>query len=169
MVKEKLKTKVGVTSTYLFEAFDKDGNLKWTEEVDNLVVTTGLNWLLDKTFKGSSYTAAHYVGLKGSGTVAASDTMSSHAGWSEVTGYSEATRETLTLGTVASGSVDNSASKAQFSINASVTVAGAFVTSDNTKSGTSGTLYGATDFSAARSLSNGDTLNITITLTVTAS
>lgn len=162
---------VSFRNTWKFEAFDKDGNLKWVEEVKNLVVNVGLDDVLDKFYKGSSYTAAHYVGLAdGTPTVAAADTMSSHAGWAEVTGYSESVRQTLTLGSVSSQSVDNSASKASFSINATVTVGGGFLTTDNTKSGTTGTLIGAAAFSGGdKSLTSGDTLNVTVTLTASSS
>lgn len=155
-------------SLYRFECFDRDGKLKWVEEVPNLVVTAGLNDILDKYFKGSSYSAAHFVGLvdnAGFSAYAAGDTMGSHAGWAESTAYSNANRPTLTLGTVSSGSVDNAASKAQFTINATATIRGAFVTTNNTKGGTTGTLYGEADFAASRSVINGDTLNVTVTLT----
>lgn len=144
---------------------DSEGKVKWEETKDNLIVNVGLNDLLDKYLKGSSYTAAWYVGIKGTGTAVAADTMASHSSWSELTGYSQSNRPTLTLGTVASQSVDNSASKATFSCNATATVAGAFISSDNTKSGTSGTLYGVVDFSSSRSVISGDTLEVTVTLT----
>lgn len=143
----------------------------WQDRVENIVVNTGLDEYLDKTLKGSSYTAAWYVGLiDGSPTVAAGDTMSSHAGWAEVTAYDESVRQTLTLGTVSSQSVDNSASKASFTISTnSTTVGGAFITSDSTKSGTSGTLLGAGAFTGAdKSTDDGDTLNVTATLTMAA-
>ena len=92
--------------------------------------------------------------------------MSSHAGWTEVTAYSESVRQTLTLGTVSSQSVDNSASKAVYSINGTATVGGIFVTTDSTKSGTSGTLYGGGAFTGGdKSVGSGDTLNVTVTLT----
>ena len=99
--------------------------------------------------------------------MAAADTMASHAGWTEVTAYSEAVRQTLTLGAVASQSVDNSASKAAFSINAdATTIGGAFITTDNTKGGTTGTLAGAAAFTGGnKAADNGDTLNVTVTLT----
>ena len=71
----------------------------------------------------------------------------------------------LHLGTAAAGSIDNTASKATYSINGTATIAGAFITSDNTKSGTTGTIYGAVDFSSARSVISGDTLEVTVTLT----
>lgn len=160
----------GLSTLYTIEAHDADGRLLWRDEVPNLVVTAGLNDSLDKHFKGSSYTATWYVGLTGnSPTVAAADTMASHAGWTEVTAYSEGSRQTLTLGTVSGGSVDNSASKAVFTINANGTaVGGAFVVSNNTKGGTTGVLYGGAAFSANRTLNSGDTLTITVTLTATA-
>lgn len=150
-----------------WEARDAQGRLKWTEEYDNIVVNTGLNDILDKYLKGSAYTAAHYVGLASSSpTVAAGDTMSSHAGWTEVTTYSQSVRQTATWGTVASQSVDNSASKATFSINGTVTVGGAFLTTNNTKSGTTGTLVSVGAFSGGnKALANGDTLNVTVTIT----
>jgi hypothetical protein len=158
-----------MTSTYVFECFDPAGNLKWTETVDNIVVNVGLNDLLTQYFKGSSYTAAFYVGLKDTGTIAAADTMASHGGWTEDTTYSNSVRPTLTLGSVASQSVDNSASKAVFNINGGTTIFGAFVTTNSTKGGTTGTLYGAADFGASRGVLSGDTLNVTITLTASAS
>jgi len=160
-----MKALIGMRSIWLFEAYDSLRNLKWREEIPNIVVNVGLDDVLDKYFKGSTYTAAHYVGLKGVGSAAAGDTMTSHAGWAELTSYSEAVRQTLTLGTVASQSVDNSASKAVFNISGSITVAGGLLSTDSTKGGTSGILYGAVDFGASRALISGDILNITVTLT----
>lgn len=156
---------------YIVECIGPDGKLKWTNEFDNLVTNEGLNDNLDKYLKGSTYTAAFYVGLTdGTPTVNAADTMSSHAGWTEVTDYSESTREALVLGTVASQSVDNSASKASYSINATATVGGAFITTVSTKGGTTGTLYGVGAFSGGdKSVDNGDTLNVTVTCTAAAS
>jgi hypothetical protein len=152
-------------NVYKFECYDKNGKLKWTEEVPNLVVNEGLNELLTQFFKGSAYTASFFVGLKLTGSVVAGDTMASHGGWAESSAYSNANRPTLTLGAVASQSVDNSASKAVFNINASATITGAFVTTNNTVGGTTGKLYGAADFGASRSVISGDTLNVTVTLT----
>lgn len=160
---------MGRSTRYRIECVGADGKLKWVEEFDNLVVNEGLNDSLDKQFKAAGYSAAWYVGLTdGTPTPAAGDTMASHAGWAEVTGYSQATRPALTLGSVSGQSVDNSASKAVYSINASVTVGGAFTTTNNTKGGTTGTLYGVGAFSQDRALVNGDTLNVQVTLTAAA-
>jgi len=159
----KFKTK------YSFECYDKHGNLKWTDSFENLVVTEGLNLLITNSFKTIPGSVTWFVGLKGSGTVVAGDTMSSHAGWSEVTTYDEANRPGFTAGTVASGSVNNSAAKAVFTISGTVTVNGAFLTSNNTKGGTTGSLYGAGDFGSPRSLVDNDVLNVQVDITATAS
>ena len=159
---------------YKIQCHDKDGNLKWEDEAPNLVVNEGLQDMNAKYFTGTTYTAAWYLGLYGSGATnspAAGDTMASHAGWTEVTAYSQATRPACTFGTptTANPSVaTNSASPATFSINGTTTIGGAFVTSNNTKGGTTGTLYSAADFSAPgdRSVVSGDTLSVTYTLSL---
>jgi hypothetical protein len=91
--------------------------------------------------------------------------MGSHAGWAESVAYSNANRPTFTPGTVAAGSVDNSAAKAAFTINATAVIKGGFLTTNNTKGGTTGTLYGVASFAATRAVENGDTLNVTATCT----
>jgi len=154
------------------ECFDKHGNLKWRDTIKNLVVDEGLNDVLDKYLKGSSYTAAHYVGLTdGTPTFDAGDTMASHTGWTEVTAYDETVRQDATWGTVSGKSVDNSANKAVFTISTNATtIGGAFLATDNTKGGTTGTLYGGGAFSAGdKTLDDGDVLNVTVTASAAAS
>lgn len=161
---------------YKVVCHDKDGNFKWEAVSDNLVVNVGLQDMNAKYFTGSAYTAAFYLGLYGaaaSNNPAASDTMSSHAGWTEVTAYSQATRPACTFGTptTANPSVaTNSASPATFSINGTTTVGGAFLTTSSTKGGTTGTLFSAADFQSPgdRSVVNGDTLTVTYTFSLTA-
>lgn len=158
---------------YELECFDKDGNLKWRETFENIVVNTGLNDILNRYWKGSSYTAAHYVGLLDAAVspiaFAAADDEDTHTGWTEVTAYSEAVRQTLTLGTVSSQSVSNTASKASFSINGTANVEGAFISTSSDKTPASpigGILIAAGAFTGgAKSVGNGDTLNVTVTLT----
>jgi hypothetical protein len=152
---------IRVRSRWLFEAFDRNGNPIWVEDVPNTVVDVGINDLLDKYFKGSTYTAAWYIGLKNTGTVDAGDTLASHSGWTENTTYT-GNRKGLTLGTVSGKSVNNSSNKGVFAINNTTTIYGGFLCTADT--GTSGVLYFAADFTAPRSLGNGDTLNVTITL-----
>jgi hypothetical protein len=154
-------------NVYEIVARDRFGNVKWTERIHNIVVTEGLNDVLTKYFKGSGYTAAWYVGLKGTGTIIAGDTAASHSGWSEVIAYSEGARPTLTLGSASAGAISNTASKAVFTISSNGTdVYGIFITSVATKGSTTGVLFGGADFGTARTgLQSGDTLTITVTLT----
>lgn len=161
---------VGFKNTYKFEAFDKEGNLKWEETVNNLVVNTGLDHILNNYYKASNFTAAHFVGLlSNTPTIAAADTMGTHAGWSEITAFSEAARQALTLGTVSGQSVNNSASKAVFTINGTANIGGAFISTSATF-GDNGVLIGAAAFTTGnRSLISGDTLNVTVTLSATSS
>ena len=144
---------------------DKHGNVKWEEDFLNLVVTVGKNKLLDEMFAGSAYTAAWYMGLvdsSGFSAYAAGDTMSSHAGWAESTAYSNANRPTMAFSAASAGSKATS-SAVVFNINGTATIKGVFVVTNNTKGGTTGTLYSAGSFSADRSVVNGDTLNVTWT------
>lgn len=140
---------------------DKFGRVKWVERIHNVVTTQGKNELLDKFFKGSSYTATWYMGLAGAGTKAAADTLASHGAWTEQTPYA-GNRPAITFGTSSGGS--NTATAVSYSITGSATVAGAFVANVNT--GTSGVLYSVSDFSVSRSVVNGDTLNVTLTVAV---
>ena len=163
------------TGKFLIECYDKDGKLKWTDESKNLVVNVGLQYMAGTSLDGSTARiTSWYLGLYGaasSNNPAAGDTMSSHAGWTEVTDYTEATRPAATFvaATTANPSVvTNSASKAQFTMNATVTVGGAFLTSNNTKGGTSGTLFSAKDFSSPgdRNVVSGDVVLVTYTFSL---
>ena len=171
-------TTEGIKGGGVFEVVcrDKDGNIKWSAKSHNLVVNVGLQDMNAKYFSGSSYTAAWYIGIYGaaaSNTPAAADTMSSHAGWTENTSYSQATRPVCTFGTATTADpsvITNSASPATFSINATTTVGGAFLTSNNTKGGTTGILFSASDFSSPgdRSVVSGDSVNVTYTFSLDA-
>ena len=159
---------ITVKQIYTVECYGKNGALKWADWFENLVVTAGRDKYLDATLKTGLATPAWYVGLKGTGTVVAADTMASHAGWAELTPYSNATRPAFTAGTISGGSVDNSASKAVFNINSPSTIFGAFMADNSTKGGTTGTLLGAGDFTASRAVENGDTLNVQVTCSISA-
>jgi hypothetical protein len=167
-------TKAG--GVYRIECLDASGNLKWFAESHNLVVNQGLQDMNTKYFSGSAYTATWFIGLYGAGasnTPAAGDTAASHAGWTEVVPYSNATRPAATFGTATTADpsvISNSASPAAFSINATATVGGAFLISNSTKSGTTGILFSASDFAAPgdRVVASGDTLNVTYTFSLDA-
>lgn len=153
---------------HLVECFDPDGNLKWSEVVENLVVDEGLNHILDSTLAGGGQITTWYVGLTNtSPSPASGDTMVAHGGWVENQNYDEGTRQTWTPGAVSSKSVDNSGSKAVFTMDQdSDTVGGIFLVSDSTKGGAGGTLYSAGAFSGGdKSVDDNDILQVTVTFT----
>lgn len=157
------------------QCLDKDGNLKWEEKTPNLVVNSGLQDMNNKYFLASGYTATWYLGLilgPGSGTtIAATDTLALHGGWTEYTDY-VGNRPAIVFATptTADPSVaTNSASPTSFAISGSGgTIAGAFVC--NAATGTSGVLFSASDFQAPgdRIVVSGDTLNVTYTFSLDA-
>lgn len=133
----------------------------------NLVTTVGLNHLLDVTIGAASQNASWYIGLIEGAAVtpslAAGDTLSSHAGWTENTNYT-GNRKTWTKNAAASGgSITNSNAPAEFTIGAGgATIEGAFLCSAS--SGTSGVLYAAGTFTEKVLVQN-DILKITGTFT----
>lgn len=161
------------TGKFKLECFDPQGNLKWVAEESNLVVNVGLAYMANTALTGGTQLTLWYVGLYGaqaSNTPAATDTALSHAGWTEVTPYSNATRPQATFPTASAANptvVTNSASPASFLINATSTVGGAFIISNSTKGGTTGTLFSAADFTTAdRGVALGDVLNVTYTFSL---
>jgi hypothetical protein len=160
---------------FTVECRDADGNLKWEEEFPNLVVNEGLQYINTQFFKGITYTATWYMGLvngPGAGnTYLAANTMASHAGWTENVAYVQSARPTMAFGsaTLADPSVISTSTPVVFTMNASATIAGAFVTTDNTKSGTTGVLFSVGNFTVGdRSVVSGDTLNVTYTFSADA-
>jgi hypothetical protein len=164
------------TGVYHIECHDKDGNLKWSADTKNLVVNAGLAYMAGTALTSVTQITTWYIGLYGAGasnTPAAGDTMASHAGWTEVTDYSNATRVAATFVTATTANpsvVTNSASPATFNINGTTTVGGAFLTSGSAKGGTTGTLFSAADFSAPgdRSVVSGDIISVTYTFSLAA-
>lgn len=232
--------RVQMRTRYTVECVGPDGARRWSEQFENIVVTTGLNALLDNSFTAAAGSVNWFVGLIGahtgtvsitsgaaaitgsgtdfqatdvgsdliivgagasgadlvttvlsrssttaavananaSATVAGAlfaieprpaDTMASKS-FNETTPYSDATRPAWTRnGAAASGAMSNSSSRASFTINATGRVFGAFLASNNTKGGTTGTLYGGGLFSTgSRSVLSGDTLNVQVDLSATA-
>lgn len=170
------ENKLKAGGVFTVTCVDKNGNVRWESKSHNLVVNVGLADMNTQYFKGSGYTAAWYIGVYGpasSNNPSSTDTMASHAGWTEVTAYSNATRPTATFGAASTADpsvIGNSASPAQFLINDSANVGGAFLTSGDAKGGASGVLFSASDFQAPgdRVVQNGDTLNVTYTFSLDA-
>lgn len=168
---------IGIKGRYDVVCVGEDGQIKWTDSIENLVVTVGKNDLLDKYFFGSAYTAAWYMGLVDNASYtayAATDTLASHTGWLENLGYtisgSSTNRATVGWSTAAAAG-SKTASVAAFTINATSTILGALMTTtqarNTTSNGGAGILYSAGTFTGgARSVISGDTLNVTYTASV---
>ena len=164
---------VGLSGYYTATCVDKDGNVKWSDTIQNTVTTVGKNSILDVYLGASTQITTWYLGLISSTTfsaTAAADTMASHGGWLEAglantPTYSQSARPTTSWSAASSGSKALSAAAA-FSITGTGTVKGAFLNSVATKDGTLGTLYSAGVFTAGdKVVSSGDTVNVSYTAT----
>ena len=152
----------------MFECFGPDGELKWREEFDNVVTTSGKQLHMDVMF-GATAKPSWFVLLKGTGTAAAGDTLATHATWTELvpgTAYT-GNRPGITFGAATvfstTGAQVSNGTAVAFSILVNNTViAGAGVCTAAT--GTTGTLYNVGDFASSRTMGAGDSLNVTIVL-----
>ncbi len=174
----KVEEEARLIGRYTFECFDKDGNLKWTEVIDNTVVTVGKNLALDTFLAGSAYTVTGpFLGLISSTSftaISAADTMTSHAGWLEAGGANTPTytapRKTAVFSAASGGSKALSA-PLNFAITGTGTIKGGFMTygtgAVSTIDSTTGTLLSAGLFvSGDRAVLSGDQINITWSLSM---
>lgn len=139
-------------------------------EDHNLVVNQGLNSLLNVNFNGATQINTWYLGLfEGNYTPVATVTAATIASAAtECTAYTASTRPEYVEAASTAQSTTNSASRASFVFNASKTIYGAFLISDSTKSGTSGTLFSAARFAASKSVVTDDELLLTYTFNVSS-
>ena len=171
---------------YHVECRDAQGNLKWEEEVPNLVVAIGKQLMLDTLLKGSSYSVVGpYLGLtKVSLTPVATDTMTTlvttnaaeftnyTVGGSAVRGTAVFASSTST-GATPSNVTSSTATAITYTITgAGGTVYGCFLVTGtgavNTQSSTAGTLYSEGNFSVAKAVTAGDTVSVVYSTTATS-
>lgn len=165
---------VNVGGMYTVECRDAGGNLKWSDEVHNLVTTVGKNLLLDTILAGSAYTAAAYIGLvSGTPTPAITDTMAAHAGWTEVGTLNApaytAPRKVPAWSAAAAGSKATSSIGA-FAFTSGGTVGGCFLVLGtgalSTIDNTGGVLYSVGAFTGGnKTVASSDSLTVTYTAT----
>ena len=144
----------------------RDGKLIGTHELPNGIVDVGINHILEVEFNGGTQVTTWYIGIIDNASfsaLAAADTMASHAGWIEVTTYDEATRPEWTAGTAAARAITNAVS-VDFTISATKTLKGIFITTQNTKGGTTGTLWSTAAFGSTVSVVDDDVLKITYSI-----
>jgi hypothetical protein len=176
---------VGIEGAYHVVCRDQDGNVKWEEQIPNLVNAVGKQLMLDTLLKGTSYTVVGpFLGLIGGAgpTFLAADTMASHAGWTEFDNYTvggSAVRGTAVFGSATSAGLSpanvttSAASAITYTITgAGGTVSGCFLVTgsgaSSTLNNTSGTLYSAGAFTTAKVTTAGDTVSVTYSTTATS-
>lgn len=141
----------------------KTGKVLWRQRFHNAITTAGLTHLADVAFNGGTQVSPWYLGLinnSGFSALSAADTMSSHAGWTELTSYDEATRVEWDQNAPVSGVITTNTAST-FTISATVAVYGAFLVSNSTKGGTTGTLFATGAFSSVQNLEDDQTLDVT--------
>lgn len=136
----------------------------------NDIPTAAKTQLLNTMFNAATQIAANswFAGLINNASFTgynAADTYSSHAGWTEFTGYSQANRPAWGQGTAAAASITN-ASAIQFDITGTATIRGLFLSSNNTKGHTTAgpLLWSASSYPATVDVINGDQIRSVYTL-----
>ena len=171
---------------YHVECRDAQGNLKWEEEVPNLVVAIGKQLMLDTFLRtsGTYTTVGPFLGLTNASlTPAATDTMTTlvgggkefiayTVGGSAVRGTAVFAASTST-GATPSNVTSSTATAITYTITgAGGTVYGCFLVTGtgavNTQSSTAGTLYSEGNFSVAKTTTAGDTVSVTYSTTATS-
>jgi hypothetical protein len=156
---------------FFAQGIDRDGSILWNMPFNNGTTNVGLDNVLSVYLGAGSQTATWFMGLidnAGFSTLAVGDTMASHAGWAENTNYTESVRQTWSPAAVSGQSITNT-TNVTFSINTTVTIAGAFLVSNSTKGGSTGILWATGQFSSAQVLTTGQSLKVTYTCTASAS
>lgn len=166
-----LEDTIKIKGRWTYEAWNPDGSLAWRETIDNMTTLAGLDNIIGVQLAGTTQVTTWYAGLidnAGYTGIAAADTSGTHSGWVESSAYTESVRQTWTPGAVSGQSVTNPTAMS-FSINATVTIKGGFLISNNTKGGTTGTLFATGLFGSAQALVSGQSLKVTYTCSATGS
>lgn len=143
------------------------------ERIDpNIVTNEGMNFLLNAMVGAVAGISSWYIApfTDNETPVVTTTAATFPAGLTEFTAYTSATRVAWAKDTVASQAVANEAVRASFTINGGGgTVSGAALTSLSTKSGTTGTLFAYSLFSAQRVLVAADVLTVRYTISCSSS
>jgi hypothetical protein len=149
----------------------RNGKLIDFERLHNLVPLEGRQNILSVIGNAGTQITTWYVGLfEGNYTPVSGDTAATFpASATECTAYSESTRQEWVEAAPSAGVITNSASKAQFTMNATKTVYGGMLISSSVKGGTSGVLLSAGRFATSKAVDSGDILRVTASLTLNSS
>lgn len=146
------------------EIWDRNRCLERGAWRPNGITSAAINYVLNSAIKGSvAAISTWYLGLVSGSSFtgfSSSDTMSSHAGWSEATSYTEANRPTWAPVAATAGVLVTDGA-VQFTSNDSQAIlAGLFLASNNTKGGSSGTLFATALFDSNKIIQSGQVLKV---------
>ncbi|MDY0313765.1 MAG: hypothetical protein RBR32_01680 [Bacteroidales bacterium] len=152
---------------FQFKCYDSKGRLKWCDFVFNDIMDEAITDMLGVYFSGDSVNLNWYIGLKGSNEAVNKAWTSANInnGFTEFTDYDEATRVQWQEAGASSKIITNSANPAEFTINSSGSVYGAFLVSIATKGGQTGILWCVSNVAVARVVVDDDVINVTYTIT----
>jgi len=176
---------LGLEGRYHVICRDSNGMIKWEEDFPNQVVQAGKILMMNNTLFSQTAIVGPYLGLvSGTGnTFSPTDTMATHAGWTEFTAYTTtgANRGTATFVTATGNAVTTPGSNIVTSTAGAVTytitapggtVGGCFLVTGTgavaTISSTLGTLWSAGAFGTAKVTTAGDTVAVTYSSTATS-
>ena len=156
-----------VGGRFIFECFDRLGNLKWKDVIDNILTDEGLNKMLDSTLHDDA-SATWYVLVFEDDVTPDGDTTYAVPVFTECEAYDEGTRPEYVEAAAAAKSISNTASKATFTFNATKTIYGGALVDHNVKGNTAEAgkvMLGAGQFSASKPVESTDVLKVTYTVT----
>lgn len=158
--------------------FRKGELIHHCDQGPNIFTTEGMARILNVMFRAQTTEAAIYCGIyKNNVTPAVGDTAAARLGSSGTYGecldadYSSpaTNRPAYTMAATSTAQATNAASPASFTMNASITVYGAFLVSSQAKTATTGTLFCAKAFASPRAVIADDVLSVTYVITCTSS
>jgi hypothetical protein len=170
---------VAVHGVFVAACYGPDGALKWSDVAYNTVVNVGVRFNLDQFFEGAAYTViGPFMGLISDDSFSAIDTldtMASHGGWLEAGTANPPTytapRKDLSTEWAAAATRTKALSGPQaYAITGTGTVRGVFLVMGtgavSTIDNTSGTLWSAGLFATPKVVGNGDTLNVSYSVSL---
>jgi len=134
----------------------------------NIVVDEGIEYALDTALSGGTAKSTWYIAIfNDNHTPVAADDYAA-PGYTESSAYTESNRPQWQEAGVSSKVITNTANKASFTMNATVTIYGAALVSNNTKGDTAASgekMFCSSKFDSAKPCENTDVLKVTITIT----
>ena len=155
---------LGLSTQYKVECY-RDGAIAWMVDVPNLVVNTGLKYVMDRSF-GEEEALEWWIGLCLNANASPTDTMEDHQ-FIEFLGTTNIYRSGATFedgGEVEGNKYTYVAENVQQMITENASITGVFMTSETRKGVDEGILYGVASFPEPKTVVPQDALVISVTV-----